>query len=794
MNINVNGSTASPTSVVSGTPSSKLTVTSAQAKSALTGLTNAYDFGDVAVGAESALVTPTVTNLSSDTITVQQPAAGDTDPFSIVTGGTCVATGGLFTLAGGSATCTVFVMMTGRVDLDPSVLPSQENPAIHMTFQAVDESSVATALLTGRTVRPAGLQVVGLPTSGAVAIDLGTIVNPNGTAPVTLKFENPGDVDAKNLKFQWSKVAGDLTTCSGASTDRSCDPFVVATESGSRTSCYNLTTLAAHQVCYLSISSQPTTSATEGGASQHFTLTANGGIAVATTFQVKSLVRTSAATSSDVYFDYTNKTQFGFLPFTALTSGTTAVGANSAQGIVTIENKSGSTVTLTTGASTAWAIALSDAVNFSVVAAGTNACGATLANNSSCTIGVTFTPKSYTSATKFKFASLDLAAFGSNVTNTLGLVGEVTAPALLTLAPASLAFGDVLINDSGTLSVVVKNTGEADATAISISNTNAAVFNVSGCAAGVPAGTSCTLTATAVPTAAGQTGTLNVFFAGGNNGAALTDNSPAVANMTVNGVTAASIAITGTGLTVVSANAQALDIGGAASTPLVVGAGTHQDEVLTITNSHTQSTGKLAIGLTGNADSYTIDMGTCADADGVPIALLAGASCAVTVTFAPATQVGTTVPGAVATTLSVSETQSSTTITKTVAITGHAKSALDFYVSASSTTPLVSPTTVTAPATSDPKNGKDIFVKLTSPPNGPTAMLSTASLSGDDVASFYITQNTCLFSQLQNTDNVCVITVEYVGGTTTTTKKTTLKVSDGTTGYTNAIVVQFASP
>ena len=72
-------------------------------------------------------------------------------------------------------------------------------------------------------------------------------------------------------------------------------------------------------------------------------------------------------------------------------------------------------------------------------------------------------------------------------------------------------------------------------------------------------------------------------------------------------------------------------------------------------------------------------------------------------------------------------------------------------------------------------------------------MLSTAGLSGADAASFLITQNTCLLNQLWSTtpNNVCIISVQYVGGATTTAKTTSLSVSDGMTGNSNSITVQY---
>jgi hypothetical protein len=205
----------------------------------------------------------------------------------------------------------------------------------------------------------------------------------------------------------------------------------------------------------------------------------------------------------------------------------------------------------------------------------------------------------------------------------------------------------------------------------------------------------------------------------------------------------------------------------------------------TITNNATQTSGALAIALAGNTDSYTLDKSDCMADATTGVKLASTESCVVTVTFEPATHTGTTAPGDVTTTLSVTATPGAATA-KTVAITGHSKSALNFFATAASGTPLTSPQAVLA------TGGLTLYVKKST--SGASDLLSTAGISGGDVASFYVTQNTCLFNPLPSAieaNGACTISVQYIGGTTTTAKSTTLTVSDGTTGNTNAITLTF---
>ena len=782
LTVNLGGGSAL-TSALQGEPASALTISP-----------TTQAFGQVAVGQDSSLFTFTVANVSPNPITVQQPLVGTTAPFSIVTGGTCAPTAaGQFTLtAAGGATpsCTVVVKMTGQSTAGAATSGS----TFVFTDSANPDASFALAKLTGTTVSPANLQIVGLPITAtpAVAIDLGSIVNPNATAPVVLTYQNTGGVAATGLHFQWVSLAGDIATTAGQDAATS-DPFTVQTESGG---CLGLASLAPKATCTVTIFAQPAAATTQGLKSLHYTLSASGGITAATVVKVEATVRRNDTPASLVTFQYADPTtstttDYGFFSFTRVGTGATAIGGTSAAVVISLQNNTGSPLVLPTS----WAGTLggTNPESFTVAPATGSAtpctAGATLATSSACAIQVTFNPISILAnfTDDYKFASVTVAG------NTLGLSGRVLKPANLvitpstTITPNTLTFPDTLINSAATLTATIANNGETDATTVAYSLTAlASVFSYSGCGATIAAGTSCTLTVVAQPTAAGQTAVFKATYAGGNlqTGATPPTNSPASLTLFVNGVVGSVLSLSGTGLTAQGGSAYSFDFG--AANALVVGASTSLVETVTITNATSQMSGGLVIALTGpDAASFTLDTTGCASAlatatsPGIP----GGEQCTVTVTFKPLSSTGTTVPGTFSSTLSVSANPGATTA-KTVAITGHGKSDLDFFVSAASTTPLTSPVVVSA---TNP--GTQIFVKLNTAIAGPTKLLSTSLTTGSP-ASFYITQNSCIDNQLASAAAVCSITIQYVGTVATTETTTVLTVTDGTTGATNAITLQ----
>lgn len=134
--------------------------------------------------------------------------------------------------------------------------------------------------------------------------------------------------------------------------------------------------------------------------------------------------------------------------------------------------------------------------------------GQVLPGGDSCQLTVTFQPGS--SGTK----SVTLGANATPGTApTLALTGTGQDPA--TLSGVNLYnFGGVAVGQSATMSWVLSNTGDVPTGAITF--TAAAPFSVSGCASGIPAGSSCTATVTFQPTAGGSaTGTITASSTSG---------------------------------------------------------------------------------------------------------------------------------------------------------------------------------------------------------------------------------------------------------------------------------------
>jgi hypothetical protein len=240
------------------------------------------------------------------------------------------------------------------------------------------------------------------------------------------------------------------------------------------------------------------------------------------------------------------------------------------------------------------------------VSTGTNACGASLAAGSSCSIYVTFTPALATSYS----AMLQVADNASGSPQATTLSGTGTAP-VVSLVPSPVPFGNQTIDTTSTpaMVVVLMNTGNATLTGISISvtGTNASAFglNSSACGATLTAGSSCNISLNFTPT---TTGANSASLSVSDNAS----NSPQ------------SVSLTGTGL---AANV-------VAPSPLVfnpapVGISLASAQTLTATfqvNGYAAGftpTAKLHYGL-----SYSIGAVNCSGAAG-------SETCSVPVTFQP---------------------------------------------------------------------------------------------------------------------------------------------------------------
>lgn len=167
----------------------------------------------------------------------------------------------------------------------------------------------------------------------------------------------------------------------------------------------------------------------------------------------------------------------------SMSFGDVAAGASSASQAITLANNGSGPLTIG-----------------SITATGdysqTNNCSASLAQNSSCTVNVTFNPSV-------------VGAIAGAITFTDGVA---TSPQLVALSgtgvlplkfkPATLSFGSVAVGHTSAKSVTVTN---EEKTAISLSPAASADYSVTGgtCAPSLAAGASCTITVTFAPASSG---------------------------------------------------------------------------------------------------------------------------------------------------------------------------------------------------------------------------------------------------------------------------------------------------
>jgi hypothetical protein len=140
----------------------------------------------------------------------------------------------------------------------------------------------------------------------------------------------------------------------------------------------------------------------------------------------------------------------------------------------------------------------------------------TIVPGASCALAVTFTPQASTQSTSFsqtRIGAIEISSNSSTSLEFISLVG-ISSPSTLTVAPASLSFGTVLVGANTSLSLQLTNSSSAPASIISIAATGDFAASIGSCP---PAGTtlavgaSCTAQITFAPTQSGtRTGTLSI--------------------------------------------------------------------------------------------------------------------------------------------------------------------------------------------------------------------------------------------------------------------------------------------
>ena len=224
-------------------------------------------------------------------------------------------------------------------------------------------------------------------------------------------------------------------------------------------------------------------------------------------------------------------------------------------------------------------------------------CGAGIAGGASCTINVTFTP----AASGIRTGALSLTDNASTSPQTAPLSG--TGVALLTLAPASLSFGNQFVGTTSLSQTATLTNGTTVPIAItSIAASGNFTIQNNNCPVTLAAGASCVINVVFSPqTAASLSGALTAMDAAANSPQA--------------------IALSGTGKT----PPVTLSPTGLTFSRQLVGS-TSSAQTATVTNIGNGNLSSIVAVATGDF----INTNTC------PSSLASGASCVITVKFAPA--------------------------------------------------------------------------------------------------------------------------------------------------------------
>jgi hypothetical protein len=273
------------------------------------------------------------------------------------------------------------------------------------------------------------------------------------------------------------------------------------------------------------------------------------------------------------------------------------VGTATSSQTITVSN-SGSAVMNVSGVT----IGGADAGDFSQ----TNTCGSTIAAGANCAVSVVFKP----TASGTRSANVSLSDDASGSPQTVALSGAL-ATTTDTVSPTSVALGsEPLGTASAAKTITVSNTGTGSLslTGISVSGTKSSEFaQTNTCGSSLSAGSSCTVSVTFKPSAAGAA-TASVMIAD------TAPNSPQT------------VALSGTGMApVASVSTTSVSFAnqGVGTTS------TAQTVTLKNTGNESMTISRIALGGTNSSDfAETNNCGT---------SLAASASCTISLTFTPAT-------------------------------------------------------------------------------------------------------------------------------------------------------------
>ena len=448
-------------------------------------------------------------------------------------------------------------------------------------------SSCAISLLFTPTVsgtRTASLIVVdGIQTQTVTLTGVGYASATDALAPMSLTFSSQAVNTTSAAQAVTLTNSGDVPL---AITSITASPAVFALSNGCGIS------LAAHSSCTLSVTFTPASNGVVGGS-----------LTVTDTLQTQSV-----ALSGTGYVPATATLSTNSITFASQQVGTTSSPRN-----ITLTN-SGDVPLAITGIT-------SSSIDFPE----SNTCSSALAARSSCTITVSFSP----STPGLRTGSVTL--IDANGTQSIALTGQGLSAPGVTLTPANLNFGTVLIGTTGAAqTLLLTNNGGTDLNIASALVSASFTIASTTCGATLTAGATCTYSLTFTPPASGAyTGSFT-----------LTDNAASSPQV---------VLLAGTGTTPASLTFSAASL----SFPSTATGSTSAPQTLTLSN-----TGGLPVTLSGInvSANFSISSNTCGSN------LAAGAACVVGVIFTP------TISGTITGTLTVSN--SASPALQTVALSG----------------------------------------------------------------------------------------------------------------------------
>jgi conserved repeat domain len=218
------------------------------------------------------------------------------------------------------------------------------------------------------------------------------------------------------------------------------------------------------------------------------------GTALETSLLVTDIADNTTISASDLTYVEAPAVQFDPA---SVDFGAVNVGSTSAAQAVTLKNNGSAPLTI---------YSISTAAPFSATNVNCPIAPATLAGNAECTINLTFSPTVAGSAN----GSLSVVDNAAGSPHTLSLSG-VGAQAALSLSTNTLAFGDVPVNGSSSLTFDITNSGNASLEISDISSSAGVFTTTTNCVTTIPAGNNCTVTVTFAPTATGaQNATISI--------------------------------------------------------------------------------------------------------------------------------------------------------------------------------------------------------------------------------------------------------------------------------------------